>query len=84
MRSVPFMLMFLMLAIPLAGCKEEPQKEIHTVEWFLNPENKAVLDETLKQCKNNPGVRKDDPNCINAQEALHKRWGRRAGVPKFE
>lgn len=84
MRIVPIIIMLSLLAFPLTGCKEEPKKEIHTVEWFLQPENKAVLDETLAQCKNNPGVLKDDPNCINALEAQHKRWGRRAGVPKFE
>ena len=84
MRVLFPLLAVMLFAFPLAGCKDEPKKEIHTVEWFLQPENKAVLDETLAQCKNNPGVLKDDPNCINALEAQHKRWGKRAGVPKFE
>ena len=69
--------------LPTIGVCAEPPKETQTVEWFMKPENREVLDETLKQCRNNPGELRDTPNCINAEEAKRKRWGQRAGVPKF-
>lgn len=48
------------------------------LEWFIHPENKELLAETIKQCRNNPGELKDTPNCINAQEAKRRRWGQYA------
>lgn len=72
MRIVLLFATIIFLALPLTACKDEPQKEVHTVEWFMKPENKVVLDETLQQCKNNPGMLKDDPNCINAAAAQRK------------
>jgi len=74
MRFILLIVMVSVLTVPLAGCNGEPKKEIHTVEWFMKSENKAVLDETLKQCNNNPGMLKDDPNCINAASARQKLW----------
>ena len=84
MKLYKVLLVAAMLAatMTVVGCGESKQ-EVKTVEWFMAPENKAVLDETLKQCNNNPGMLKDDPNCINAANARHKLWGRRTGVPKF-
>ena len=32
----------------------------------MKPENKTVLDQTLKECNNNPGMLKENPNCVNA------------------
>ena len=48
------------------------KKEVKTVEWFMQKENKAALEETLKRCQNNPGEMKNDPNCENAQTADRK------------
>ena len=73
----------LIVVIPAIGNCAEPPKETQTVEWFIKPENKEILNETLRQCRNNPGELKDMPNCINAEEAKRRRWGQRAGVPKF-
>ena len=61
----------LAVAVTAVGCKEE-KKEVRTVEWFMAAENKAALEETLTQCKNNPGQLKDDPNCVNAAAAQRK------------
>ncbi|MDL2313548.1 EexN family lipoprotein [Desulfovibrio sp. OttesenSCG-928-C14] len=72
LQNVLLAAVMLAVAVTATGCKEEKKAEVHTVEWFLAPENKAVLDETLKQCNNNPGMLKDDPNCINAANARHK------------
>lgn len=55
--------------LALAGCKSE---ETRTVEWYLKPENKVVLETKLAECKNNPGELKDTPNCINARKAFEK------------
>lgn len=71
------------IVFPTIGECVEPPKETQTVEWFMRPENKEILTETLKQCRNNPGELKDTPNCVNAEEAKRRRWGQRAGVPKF-
>ena len=71
------------LLMPTIGECVEPPKETQTVEWFMRPENREILEVTLKLCRNNPGELKDTPNCVNAGEAEHRRWGQRAGVPKF-
>ena len=71
------------IALPAIGECAEPPKKTQTVEWFMKPENREIRDETIKQCRNNPGELKDTPNCINAEEAKRRRWGQRAGVPKF-
>ena len=72
MRVGKFFVVFLLLLFPavLAGCNEK--KEVKTVDWYMAPENKAVLESTLKECNNNPGQLKDDPNCQNAALARHK------------
>jgi len=74
MRFIFLIMLVSVLTVSLIGCSGEPKKEIHTVEWFMKPENKTTLDETLKQCNNNPGMLKDDPNCINAASARQKLW----------
>ena len=48
------------------------KKEVKTVDWFMQKENKVALEETLKRCQNNPGEMRDDANCINAQAADRK------------
>lgn len=49
----------------LTACNEEPKKEVKTVQWYTeHPQERA---EQLKICANNPGMIKDDPNCINAK-----------------
>ena len=70
-------------AVPVLAETESQmgKPEVRTVDWFL--ENKDALKATLKECNNNPGQFRNDPNCVNAAEANHKSWGKRAGVPKF-
>ncbi|MBQ5429639.1 MAG: EexN family lipoprotein [Neisseriaceae bacterium] len=51
----------------LVACGKTEQH--HTVEWFKQAENKAVLEDTVKACANDPGGLGQSPNCVNAQEA---------------
>ena len=87
MRTVRYIfLSFILCAIWSTSAMAEEksqmgQKEVRTVEWFLD--NRAALSATTKECNNNPGQLRDDPNCINAAAANHKKWGIRRGVPKF-
>ena len=56
----------------LSGCVEE-KKEVKTVQWYTeHPQERA---EQLKICANNPGMLKDDPNCINAKQSILKNSG---------
>ncbi len=55
------------MALLTAGCMQEPQEEVRTVEYYK--ENRGVMEETLTKCNNNPGVLDNDPNCINANTA---------------
>lgn len=60
------------------GCSDgKPTKQVRAVEWFMEPENKDALKETLKECRNNPGKFKAYPNCVNAATANHKLIGQR-------
>ncbi|MBQ9259343.1 MAG: EexN family lipoprotein [Neisseriaceae bacterium] len=55
----------------LAACGEkQPTEEVHTVEWFKQPENSTVAGETLYKCRNDPGTLGQTPNCINVEQAL--------------
>ena len=48
---------------------EKPVEEVHTVDWFKQKENHKLLWETVKACKNDPGVLGKTPNCVNAFSA---------------
>jgi hypothetical protein len=53
------------LAGMLSACNDE---EVKTVDWYrANPD---ARDEKLEECKNNPGVLEDTPNCINASRTV--------------
>lgn len=76
-----------MLVFSFSVCKAEETK---TVEWYLKPENKVVLETKLAECKNNPGELWDTPNCVNARKAFEKRSisgrfekVREPAIPKF-
>lgn len=57
-------------AMALAACtKTEPPK---SVTYYA--EHKAERDARLAICKQNPGELKDDPDCVNAREAVMKAW----------
>lgn len=38
----------LIAVLPMIGNCAEPPKETQTVEWFMKPENKEILNETLR------------------------------------
>ncbi len=54
----------ILLATLLTGCNSEP---VNDVSYYV--ENAEQRKAKLKECRNNPGELKDDPNCLNAQEA---------------
>lgn len=47
----------------LAGCSEK----VHDMAYYK--EHEAERKATLETCNNNPGEKRNDPNCINAFEA---------------
>lgn len=67
-----FVLSALAACLLLPGCTEE-KKEVKKVQWYTeHPEERA---EQLKICANNPGMLKDDPNCVNAKQSMLKNSG---------
>lgn len=67
-----FVLPALAVCLLLPGCTEE-KKEVKTVQWYTeHPHERA---EQLKICANNPGMLKDDPNCINAKQSMLENSG---------
>lgn len=50
-KIIPLMLVGLFL-LPAIGC--EKKEETKTVDWYMAPENKAVFEAKLKECRNNP------------------------------
>lgn len=75
-----FVVFFLLLlsSAAMTGCDEK--KEVKTVDWYMAPENKAALDATLKECRNNPGQLKDDLNCLNAATARHNLFATKPSI----
>lgn len=61
------LLMMICATAFLAACGEKQvTEEVHTVDWFKQPENNQVLTDTVKACKNDLGTLGKTPNCINA------------------
>ncbi|UPK31065.1 EexN family lipoprotein [Bradyrhizobium sp. 195] len=55
----------------LTGCNEaETRQQTKTVGWFFD--HRDELQATLKACRDNPGERRNTPDCINANEARKK------------
>lgn len=57
----------------LAACgekqDEKPVEQHHTVDFFMKKENRKLLWDTVKACKNDPAVLGKTPNCVNAFSA---------------
>lgn len=60
-------MLFLVIASALVGCKQEQAEVIQSVDWYK--ENAAERVERLAQCRANPGELADTANCINAEQA---------------
>ena len=56
-----------------SGCSgESPRpKATHTVDQYLAKPD--LLEETLRECANNPGELRDTPDCINVNAASARR-----------
>lgn len=72
MRTITLLFICAAVLFQAMPCQAGENKEVKTVEWYMQKENKAALEETLKKCQNNPGEMKNDPNCENAQAADRK------------
>ncbi len=57
----------LVIASTLAGCKQEQAEVVQSVDWYK--ENTTERIERLAKCRGNPGELADTPNCINAEQA---------------
>jgi hypothetical protein len=58
-------------AIALCGCSPEPQRARYTVDEYLaNPD---AMEATLKECANNPGDTRNDPDCVNVKAAAERK-----------
>jgi hypothetical protein len=51
-----------------------PKADPHSVEYYLD--NKDARLQRIKECDNNPGALKDDPDCINARQATIRAWSK--------
>ena len=50
-----------------AGCAPAPDHARHTVEYYrASPKERQAM---VRDCKDNPGDLKRDPDCVNALEA---------------
>ncbi|MBA6414037.1 membrane lipoprotein lipid attachment site-containing protein [Parahaliea sp. F7430] len=56
----------LVIASALAGCKQEQAEAIQSVDWYKENTNERI--ERLAKCRANPGELADTPNCINAEQ----------------
>jgi len=57
----------LVIACTLAGCKQEQAEAIQSVDWYKENTNERI--ERLAKCRANPGELADTPNCINSEQA---------------
>jgi hypothetical protein len=58
-------------AAALTGCNDATKiQQAKTVGWFLD--HRDDLATALKACRDNPGERGKNPDCINANEARKK------------
>jgi len=65
----------------VAGCSSDNEAErVYTVEEYT--EDLSMAEEVVERCRNNPGQLQDDPNCINASEAVarHRLFGSGEGA----
>lgn len=59
------------VAAALTGCSEaDTSQQTKTVGWFFD--HRDELQAALKACRDNPGERRNTPDCINANEARKK------------
>jgi hypothetical protein len=63
--------MIAIAVITLSGCSPQPQAARYTVdEYVANPD---AMDARLKECANNPGDFRDDPDCVNVKAAAERK-----------
>ena len=71
MRALHSISVLLTAAVVCASCsKTEPPK---TVAYYK--EHPAERDARMAVCNNDPGLLKNDPDCVNASMAVISGWG---------
>ena len=67
----PPLVLLVMAAVALVGCSPETPQARYTVDEYLtNPE---AMDAALKECANNPGDSRNDPDCVNVHAAAERK-----------
>ena len=66
-RSVRIGFGIVVTAISAAGCAPAPDQATHTVDDYRK--NRALLEEMLDRCAEDPGTLRNSADCINAREA---------------
>jgi len=66
-RSVRMSLGIVVTAISAAGCAPAPDRAQHTVEDYTK--DRALRQEMLTRCLNDPGTLGKSPDCMNAGSA---------------
>ena len=71
--------LMLLAGIVFTGCSGEPT---HDVQYYLNhvPERSAKIAD----CRNNPGEKRIEPNCVNAREAERQAGLKGDGMPSIK
>lgn len=60
-------LLGVVFALAAASCTQTPDVALHTVEEYRA--DSALRRETFLACTNDPGTRRESPDCINAIES---------------
>lgn len=63
-------ILLMMASALLSACNQKPVEEVHTVEWFKQPENREAGFKIFEKCRNDPGTYGQTPNCINLNQAI--------------
>lgn len=74
MKIITALALILAFGVTTAIAAQSGTDAPKTVDWYMAPENKAALEEKLKECRNNPGQLGNTPDCINAQAADLKKF----------
>ena len=59
--------MAITVTILLSACTPKPEPK--TVDYYVK--HQAEWQKVFDECRNNPGKLKDDPDCINANQAMY-------------
>ncbi|MBV9783941.1 MAG: EexN family lipoprotein [Acidisphaera sp.] len=68
--SGTYLLAALLVGGSVASARATDANDRHTVSWYIGHLQEMMKE--LDQCRDDPGDARNDPNCINAEEAKMK------------